>query len=227
MNPFKGGPRLGQTPAPETPYQRAGQAWDDRIGSARVQAANWRLMAVGLLGLSGGLGGALAWLAAQGSITPWVVQVDRSGAVQAVGPATRDHATSDAEITTALGGFIESVRSISSDPVVVGRSWDRAYAFVEGDAARFITAYANEVMEGQIGKVQVAVEVTSVLRVSPKTFRVAWTERRYAQGVLTATERWSAMATITQRKPRTAEEIKANGLGLKITALTWTKELGA
>ena len=38
--------RYGETPEPVTPYQRAAQAWDDRIGSARVQAANWRLAAL-------------------------------------------------------------------------------------------------------------------------------------------------------------------------------------
>jgi type IV secretion system protein VirB5 len=43
----------GRTPAPVTPYQKAAQAWDDRIGSARVQARNWRLMAFGSLTLSG------------------------------------------------------------------------------------------------------------------------------------------------------------------------------
>src|SRR3546814_11667934 len=37
--------RYGRTPEPATPYQRAGQMWDERIGSARVQARNWRLMA--------------------------------------------------------------------------------------------------------------------------------------------------------------------------------------
>lgn len=30
--------RYGTTPEATTPYQRAAQAWDDRIGSARVQA---------------------------------------------------------------------------------------------------------------------------------------------------------------------------------------------
>ena len=35
--------RYGETPVAETPYQRAQQAWDERIGSARVQARNaWR-----------------------------------------------------------------------------------------------------------------------------------------------------------------------------------------
>ena len=47
--------RYGRTPEPETPYQRAGQVWDERIGSARVQARNWRLMAFGGLLLSTGL----------------------------------------------------------------------------------------------------------------------------------------------------------------------------
>ena len=32
--------RYGRTPEPEPPYQRAGQVWDERIGSARVQAKN-------------------------------------------------------------------------------------------------------------------------------------------------------------------------------------------
>lgn len=227
MRPFKGPPRFGDTPAPETPYQRAGQAWDDRIGSARVQAANWRLMALGLLGLCGGLAGGLTWLATQGSVTPWVVEVDRLGEIGAVGPATRDYEPSDAELTTALTRFVEDVRSISSDPVVVRKAWDRAYACVEGDAARFITTWANEVMAGQIGKVQVAVEVTSILRVSPTSFRVAWTERRYAQGELAATERWAAILSVTHRKPTSAAEIKANGLGVKITTITWSREFGS
>jgi len=47
--------RYGTTPEPVTPYQRAAQAWDDRIGSARVQARNWRLAFFGTLALSGGL----------------------------------------------------------------------------------------------------------------------------------------------------------------------------
>ena len=31
----------GKTPHPETSYQKAAQVWDERIGSARVQAKNW------------------------------------------------------------------------------------------------------------------------------------------------------------------------------------------
>ena len=49
----------GKTPQPETPYQKAAQIWDERIGSARVQAKNWRYMAFGSLILSAGFAAAL------------------------------------------------------------------------------------------------------------------------------------------------------------------------
>ena len=39
----------GKSPEPETPYQKAAQAWDERIGSARVQAKNWPPLAFGSL----------------------------------------------------------------------------------------------------------------------------------------------------------------------------------
>src|SRR3569623_3136019 len=71
--------RYGRTPSPETPYQRAGQLWDERIGSARVQARNWRLMAFGGLFLTVGLSGALVWQSMQSRVVPYVVEVDPQG----------------------------------------------------------------------------------------------------------------------------------------------------
>ena len=49
--------RYGRTPEPETPYQKAAQAWDERIGAARLQARNWRLIAFGNLFLAAGTHG--------------------------------------------------------------------------------------------------------------------------------------------------------------------------
>jgi len=43
MNWRRAATHYGQTPAPATPYQRAEQLWDERIGAARVQAANCRV----------------------------------------------------------------------------------------------------------------------------------------------------------------------------------------
>src|SRR6201996_8350486 len=99
--------RYGQTPEPETPYQRAGQVWDERIGSARVQARSWRLAFFCTLGLSAGLAAGLVWQSARGTITPWVVQVDRLGQAQAVAAAVAEYRPTDPQIAWHLARFIE------------------------------------------------------------------------------------------------------------------------
>ena len=77
--------RYADTPQPATPYQSAAQVWDERIGSARVQAKNWRFMAFGCLTLALLMAGGLVWRSAQSIVTPYVIEVDQSGQVRAVG----------------------------------------------------------------------------------------------------------------------------------------------
>src|SRR5487761_641819 len=123
--------RYGATPEPETPYQRAGQVWDERVGSARVQAKNWRLAFFGTLALSGGLAAGLVWQSARGTVTPWVV--------------------------------------------VLRQNWLDAYNYVTDKGALALNDYARRADPfAEIGKKQVAVEVSSVIRASPSSFRVAW-----------------------------------------------------
>ncbi|QUD90143.1 conjugal transfer protein TrbF [Phenylobacterium montanum] len=223
----RAGVRYGRTPEPETPYQRAAQAWDDRIGSARVQARNWRLMAFASLALAGGLAAGLVWRSATGSITPWVVEVDRLGEARAVAPATAGYQPSDAQIAWHLARFIEEVREIPADGVVLRQNWLRAYDFTTDKGAAALSVYARaDDPFAQLGKAQVSVEISSVIRASPDSFRIAWTERRYEDGAITATERWSAIATVVIQPPTDPERLKKNPLGLYVHALNWSKELG-
>lgn len=217
----------GKSPQPETPYQRAAQVWDERIGSARVQARNWRYMAFGSLALAAGFSAALVWQSANGSIVPWVVQVDRLGQAQAVAPAVRDYQPNDPQIAFYLAHFIEQVRSIPADPVIVRQNWLRAYDFATQGGALALNDYAraNEPFT-KVGKQQVAVDVSSVIRASPVSFRIAWVERRYQDGSLASTERWSAILTIVVQPPRDADALRKNPLGIYINAINWSKELG-
>jgi type IV secretory pathway TrbF-like protein len=217
----------GQTPQPDTPYQRAAQVWDDRIGSARVQARNWRFMAFGSLVLSAGLASALVWQSTTGSIVPWVVQVDKLGAAQAVAPATADYQPSDPQVAFYLARFIEEIRSIPADPIIVRQNWLRAYDFTTQGGAVALGDYArNNDPFANVGKQQVAVDVSSVIRASPTSFRIAWTERRYQDGNLASTERWSAILTVAVQTPRTADALRKNPLGIYVNAINWSKELG-
>ena len=70
-----------------------------------------------------------------------------------------------------------------------------------------------------------AVEVSSVIRASPDSFRVAWTEKHYESGQLAATERWTAILTIAIQPPRDADRLKANPLGIYVNAISWSREM--
>ncbi len=218
--------RYGNSPEPVTPYQRAAQVWDDRIGSARVQARNWRLAFFGCLALAGGLAGGLVWQSARGTITPWVVEVDRLGQVQAIAPADAGFRPTDPQIAFHLSRFIEQVRSIPADPVVLRQDWLRAYDFTTERGARMLSGYArgNDPF-ASVGKVQIAVDVSSVIRASDDSFRVAWTERRYQDSALVETSRWSAILTTVVQPPRSAKALRRNPLGLFVDAINWSKEL--
>jgi type IV secretion system protein TrbF len=219
--------RFGATPVPETPYQRAGQAWDERIGSARVQARNWRLMAFASLALAAAMASALVWQSARGTVTPWVVQVDRLGEAQAVSPATAGYTPTDPQIAWHLARFIEDVRSVSADPVVMRKNWLEAYDYVTDKGALALDGYARaDDPFAKVGKSQVAVDISSVIRDSPSSFRVAWTERRYEDGQLAATERWTAILTVVLQAPASADALRKNPLGVFVHAINWSKELG-
>lgn len=217
----------GKTPEPETPYQKAAQVWDERIGSARVQAKNWRLMAFGSLLLAGGFAAALVWQSARGTVVPWVVQVDRLGQAQAVEPAVAGYRPTDPQVAWHLARFIEQVRSIPADAIIVRQNWLRAYDFTTDRGALALNDYAraNEPFS-KVGKQQIAVEVSSVIRASPDSFRVAWVERRYQDGSLASAERWTAILTVVIQPPRDTERLRKNPLGVFVNAINWSKELG-
>lgn len=217
----------GKTPEPETPYQKAAQVWDDRIGSARVQAKNWRLMAFGSLILSAGFASALVWQSARGTVVPWVVQVDNIGQAQTVAPANADYRPTDPQIAFHLGRFIEQVRAIPADAIIVRQNWLRAYEWTTDRGAAALNDYAraNDPF-AKVSRQQVAVEVSSVIRASPNSFRVAWTERHFENGQLATTERWTAILTIVIQPPRDAERLRANPLGIYVNAISWSREMG-
>ena len=219
--------RYSRTPEPETPFQKAAQVWDERIGSARVQARNWRLIAFGNLFLAAGLACGLVWQAARGTITPWVVEIDKLGQAQAVAPAIADYQPTDPQIAWHLARFIANVRSMSADPVIVRQNWLAAYDFVTDKGAVALNDYAraNDPFS-KIGKIEVAVEISSVIRASSDSFRVAWIERRYENASLAATEHWTAILTIVINTPHNAEHLRKNPLGIFVNAINWSKELG-
>lgn len=218
--------RYGRTPEAETPYQRAGQLWDERIGSARVQARNWRLMAFGCLALATGLSGGLLWQSLQSRVVPYVVEIDRLGEARAVEPAARSYQPTDPQVAWFLSRFITDVRGRSLDPVLMRGDWLSAYDFTTKRGALFLGDYARANNPfAQVGERTVSVQITSVVRASDKSFQVKWVETAYERGAQTGQSHWTAILTLVMAPPTNAETLRKNPLGIYIDAIDWSREL--
>ena len=222
----RSGLKYGQTPQPVTPYQKAAQVWDERIGSARVQARNWRLLALGGVAVSVLLSASLLVVGRSGPATPYVVEVDKQGGARAIGPATEIYRPSDAQIAFHLARFVEHVRALSIDPVVVRQSWLKAYDFVTSTAAVTLNAYARDNDPfTRVGRETVAVDVVSVVRASDATFQVRWIERSFEGGAPKETKRLTGMFSVVVVPPRTPEQIAKNPLGIYVHSFSWSQDL--
>ncbi len=222
----RGVQRYGDTPEPATPYQRAGQLWDERIGSARSQARSWRMMAFGTLLLAGGLSGGIAWQAGQSRVTPYVVEVDRLGEARALSEAQAGYRPTDPQIAWHLARFITDVRGISLDPVLMRANWLEAYDFVTKRGEQYLDGYARTANPfSDLGNHSVSVQVTSVVRASDHSFQVKWIETAFDHAVQAGTSHWTAILTITQVEPNSADVLRKNPLGLYVDAIDWSREL--
>ena len=220
--------RYAESPEPATPYQAAAQAWDERIGSARVQAKNWRLMAFGCLALALVMAGGLVWRSAQSIVTPYVVEVDTGGQVRAVGEATTPYRPNDAQTAHHLARFITLVRSLSIDPVVVRQNWLDAYNYTTDRGAAVLNDYArtNDPF-ARIGQESVTVQINSVVRASDSSYQVRWSEHRFVNGAAAGIERWTAVVSVVLQTPRTEQRLRRNPLGIYVNGLSWSQELEA
>ena len=220
--------KFGDTPIAETPYQKAAQVWDDRMGAAVVSAKNWRLGTFASLGLAALLGTGMIWQSAQAKITPYVVEVDETGGVKAVGPVQGHFQPSEAQIAHQLAGFIKNVRSVSIDPVIVRENWMSAYNFATDEAAITLNTYAqaNDPFK-DMGQRSVKVDINSVVRSSEDTFELRWRESSYRKGALVDSATYTASLNIITVPPKDAETLHRNPLGLYVHGLHWSKDLNS
>jgi type IV secretion system protein VirB5 len=214
----------GKSPEPETPYQRAAQVWDERIGSARVQARNWRIMAFGSLFLSAGFAAALVWQSARGTVVP--------GWCRSIGSARRSRRAGDGRLPADRSADRLASRPLHrAGPLDPGRSDHRAPEL----AARLRLDHRSRRVGAQrlcphqrsLHQGRQAADRGRGFERHPRlggSFRVAWTEalrERPARG----TERWTAILTIVIQTPRDADRLRANPLGIYVNAINWSREM--
>jgi type IV secretion system protein VirB5 len=217
--------RYGRAEPVQTPYARAGQIWDERIGSARAQAYNWRRLAFGELALCAGLSAALIWQSTQSRIIPYVVEVDHLGEARSVAPALRAWTPNESQIAWQLGRYIRDLRSVSLDPVVTRQNWLDAFAMTTQRGAQFLSGQAQASDPfADAGARAISIQVTSVVRISNQSFQIKWLETHFERGALVERSHWTGVLTIRLITPRSAAILRQNPLGVYVDGIDWSRE---
>lgn len=225
MHPFFR-PKRALSSAPEaTPYQRAAQVWDERMGLTLVHARNWRRLAFANLALAAFLAAGWWTQSQRATVKPFVVEVSDWGQTEKITALDGRYEPTDAQVGYALAAWIRNVRGKSIDPVVLKQNWLAAYDLMTPKAAAFLNAWAQAHDPfADVGREAVTVEVLNVVRRSPRTFDLQWRETRYVNGEQAGQARWRALITTTLQPPRTEAELMRNPLGLKIEDVSWTPD---
>ena len=225
MHPFFR-PRRPLSSAPEsTPYQRAGQVWDDRMGLSLAHARNWRRFAAANLLLASFLGAGWWAQSERAVVKPFVVEVSDLGQTQRITAIGGRYTPTEAQTARTLADWIRDVRAKSTDPIVIRQNWLRAYDLLTPKAAAFLNAWAQTHDPfAELGQEAVDVEVLNVVRRTARTYDLQWRETRYVNGQSAGAERWRALITTTVQPPRTEAELMKNPLGIKIEDISWTPD---
>ena len=163
--------------APPNPYVDARREWNERYGSYMARARNWRLMAI-LSGLSSILAvGGLAYSAAQNRFVPYVVEVDKLGALATVGFADRAAPIDHRIVKAYLTRFVEDARGVTSDPVAQKAPINRVYSMIaQGTSGltKLNELYKDNSPFKRSETETVAVEIISVLPITDQTWQCEW-----------------------------------------------------
>jgi type IV secretory pathway TrbF-like protein len=211
-----------------SPYARAAAAWDDRIGSARVQARNWRYiafasMALALISTTGAM-----ILGVKKQVATYVVEVDKTGMPGRITLASEPYQPDAAQVGYFVGEVVRLVRDRPLDPVVMRQQWTKAYQFLAGPAVNAMNEYASgdsglKSLPGE-GATARTVEISSILQKSNDTYQVRWVETTYSSGIRRLREEYTGLFQVKLMPPRDEADSFKNPIGVYIINFTWGRE---
>jgi type IV secretion system protein TrbF len=223
--PFRSPAKSFAPEAADTPYRRAQQEWDARMGSAVLSARSWRSIAFVSVSLAGLLAASLTMVALQKRTFVYVAESTREGQVTQVRPLDGSWTPNEAQIAYHLGRFVRQVRALPTDGVVLRENWLEAYKFLTPKAAAHLSeiARADDPFQN-LGRVGRTVHINSIIARSDKSWEVRWTEKASDAPAGAGGDIYSGVFTISVQPPDNADAVAANPLGLLISDFSWSRE---
>lgn len=224
---FKNKPQnqVSEDISPETPYQRTKQEWTETLGSAKVAAGNWRLMAFGLLFISIMSISASYYFANRSTVIPYIVEVDnKTGALVSTSKVYDRSQANNQEIEYFVWQIIKKARTIPKDIVLYEKNWSDLYTFLNsGTSQKF-----NDMAKREHHREKLQEGITTMLSLKAltplsnqeNTFNVRWVEIKYLPDGKKSNEYELEAYFTMQQVPVNEKNIYVNPLGLMVKDFT-------
>ncbi len=216
--------QIEETP-PVEHYRLARAAWTEQTSSLLASRDNWQRIAFGaVVAVLLSIGGCI-YLGTQAKTVPFILQVDKQGAVTALGAAQHSSLT-DAQWASvknlAFENFVENWRSVTTDAAYQKMIWDRAYRFV-GDnspAKKFLDDwYRSHNPELRSHREVVSTRILSSGEAGANTYQVWWEETSAGLNGEQKAQQWRATFTYAVRPAKNLQPGDVNPLGILITQI--------
>lgn len=204
----------------ETPFRRAKQTWDDRLGKAWREGHFWMYAFFVMLLFNIWSGCAEKQLAKKRLANPieiFYVAMDAGGIGTVLGKAPLQTTPTKAAMEARVRRFIILSRGKVLDPVAVSKAWkDDLYNWVSPRGTTLLNEWATErkpVLHNP--KVSIGVDITRLVLKSDASYDVWWTEtRRDHNNNKEELSYWSGNYTVKVDKPKNEKQLLQNETGV-------------
>lgn len=212
----------------DTPYAKAAQEWDRRMGQSVVQARGWRAVAIVSLLTASVMAVGLVIQSRNKQVVTYVVPINELGQPGKLTLASAAYQPTATQSGYFVAELVKLSRARSLDPVVTRDAMTKVYRFLAGDGIGQMNQFAsNDPLLAEMGRgqrVARSVEVSSVLQKSATTFQVRWIETEFANGMQRSRDAFTGLFEIKLVPPKTESDAFNNPLGLFVTSFSWARE---
>ncbi len=209
----------------ETPFKKARQEWDKRMGNSIQQAYLWRLVA--FLSLLTTLCSifAMAYLGALPKAIPHVIEVFPDGRNRYMGDISVEwgqYKPSELLIRYQLERFVTGIRWISSDKVLLKKNLLGVYEMVTESGANLLNEMFqknNPIRRASTERVDVG--IASIIPSTDRSWQIDWRETRWdLYGQPIDSKEFRGIFEIMIVKSSKPDRLKANPLGIYINGFS-------
>lgn len=218
------------TSPPESPYMAARREWNERYSDHIAAANNWRLAALGSLGVSLILAGGLVWVSGQQKVVPYYVETNKYGEITRVARADQIGKPTEKQIKAGLRQWITGARTVYVDSRAEEQIISTTYAmtFPDSPAYSALTEYhraQDPYQRAQKETVEVLWHGASLI--GGDTWQIEWTETIRSRAGKQINEPITYVATVKTEVATPTEEatLMMNPFGIYVQQFSWTERI--